>query len=200
MKGIHERRVSGLVAVRARHEKKKASDIEARERPDRLDEILTRQTIPEVVQKALEWKVTKKVESEEQRQARKKGYEDCVEQRIKRKMDCIHKLYLNAHDFIVDEKELSARIDKVFGTDENPVCWDNQPNHISVWNMDVPQGTESLGNNFGPLPDDVNMRSEAEKKELKRRIMRIAGELTGGKIEVPEQLKDSSSADTPFTQ
>jgi hypothetical protein len=196
MKGIHERRVSQVVAIRARHAERKASDMEAQERPERLDEVLTRQTIPEVVQKALEWKVNKKMESEEEKQARKQGYEQCVEQRVARKMDCIHRLYLNAQDFIVNEEELSARIEKMFGTDENPVCWNNHPRSISVWQVGEPQGTSSLGHVFETKSDDLlAQRDEMEERELKRRIMRIAGELTGGKIEVPQKLEDSYPVD-----
>jgi hypothetical protein len=116
---------------------------------------------------------------------------------MRRKMDCIHRLYLNAQDFIVDEEELSARIEKVFGTADNPICWNNVPGQMSVRGIGPPEGSSSLAHVFGPQSQQAGLPSIIiqEQKELKRRIVKIAGELAGGKVELPGGLKDSHPDD-----
>jgi hypothetical protein len=190
MKGIFERRVSQAHKERIVKKSRIIKDLKARNAPARQEDILTQQSVPEVVRLALAWKPTKKVETEQEKQERKQTYDEIVEQKLQHKMDQVHKLYLNAGNFIIDENQLNEQIDKVFGSDEKPIYWNG--NGISVWQTGPPSGTKGLGSSFSQAPTLTGYGDNfKERNDMMKRIMKIAGELSGGKIEEPEFLNDS---------
>lgn len=104
--------------------------------------------------------------------------------------DALMDLYMKASDFIVQEKDLKAEIDKCFSEDyfrkkalsgnligaaDN--VWDVEGFPTSIADM----AKEILGTSKKPLEASV---TEAERSAL--RTKRIAEEFTGGKIETPD--------------
>jgi hypothetical protein len=85
----------------------------------------------------------------------------------------LHNLYINAQSFIVTEAQLNAEIEKVFGTDEAPVRW-NQSN--GVW------GLEGRPRTVG---DMLNLERKGDGKVVDEggmgRMRRVVETLTGGR-------------------
>lgn len=95
----------------------------------------------------------------------------------------LHDLYVNAREFMVEEAQLDEAIDKVFGTEEEPIGW----------GIDGSVGLRSEGNKeglspwHGPMPEGVgDMLQKLKGGEgvglAKERIRKVAEELTGGKM------------------
>lgn len=70
----------------------------------------------------------------------------------------LHDLYVNAREFIVEEEQLDEAIDKVFGTEENPMGWDTKGNMgpraqgkdgLSPWHGPVPEGVSEMMQGIG---------------------------------------------------
>jgi hypothetical protein len=154
----------------------------ARNAPERVEDEYARESVSEAVKYILESKVQTLPEPEEEFQARAEIYDAINQAKKEERMDQLHELYMKARNFIVTEEQLSEEIEKVFGADDNPVVWPG--NSLSVWGQRRPPSTTELA---GVLPEDVG--SERRVKALKRRMYRIAGELTGGEIDLPEHLK-----------
>jgi hypothetical protein len=94
----------------------------------------------------------------------------------------LHNLYINAREFIVEESQLDEAIEKAFGTEEEPLGWDNRGN---VGKRS--EGNEGLSKFAGPLPEGTGDRLRklhgGEGVGLaKERVKRVAEELTGGKM------------------
>jgi hypothetical protein len=192
IKGIFERRVTEARKENKDHIQTATSLKRARTAPPRLDEVLTQQSIPEVVRMAIEWRPRKKQFSPATQQKRKARVQQRLELKIQNKMKHVHTLYLNARNFIVDQEQLDERIDKAFGSDEDPIYWNSTG--MSVWHMGPPSGLKDLavlGTQSAPQDSLLSTDSQKQKNAMMRRMLSIAGELTGGKIEVPEEIKDS---------
>jgi hypothetical protein len=188
--GIYERRVSQARKQKSVQKLQVFKNKRARNAPIRQDEVLTQQSIPDVVKQAMSWSPTAKVESEEQRQARTQAYDEIVERKLQHKMDRVHTLYLNARSFIIDEETLNERIEKIFGSDEKPIYWNG--NGTSVWQTGTPSGTKDLASGGSQIVSMAGYGDNfKERNEMIKRIMKIAGELSGGTIEEPEFLSDS---------
>lgn len=178
LKGIHRRRVGQEKEDIFKRQVEKRANFEAKTRPDRPDELLTQQSVPAVVREALAWVPKPKQLSPEERAEKKAKYDACVEERMRFKMDCVHSLYMNAHKFIINEEQLNTRIEQAFGEDDNPVIWDGRsPN---VWAVGNPIETSELVTRRG------HTSNEDDREAMKKRMMQIAGALTGGKIKEPK--------------
>lgn len=96
--------------------------------------------------------------------------------RVDERQEALHALYMRAHDFIINEQQLDAQIDKVFGTMANPAVFGARGS--SVWANGVPPSLRDLtrkANSTGAVGNDVSERTVS-------RLRRMAEELTGGKM------------------
>lgn len=94
----------------------------------------------------------------------------------------LHDLYTNAREFIIDEAQLDAAIEKAFGTEESPMGWDIKGNMGPR-----SEGKEGLSPWHGPMPEGVgDMMQKLRGGEgvglAKERVKKVAEQLTGGKI------------------
>ncbi|KAH7406334.1 hypothetical protein DE146DRAFT_651367 [Phaeosphaeria sp. MPI-PUGE-AT-0046c] len=94
----------------------------------------------------------------------------------------LHDLYVNAREFMVEEAQLDEAIEKVFGTEEEPIGWgiDGSAGLRS-------EGKEGLSPWHGPMPEGVgDMLQKLKGGEgvglAKERVRKVAEELTGGKM------------------
>jgi hypothetical protein len=177
MQDLFRRRVNAATSDLATKRAKRQKDLEALNRPKADDEVLTEESIPKVVRDALAWKPQKINLSDEEKLAKRKEYDDTVERRIGRKMEAVHDLYLNAREFIIDPKQLNDEIEKVFGPDDNPIVWEGMGYGTSPWKHGPPLGTSQLAA-VSEISNDLKLENEAARQ----RMLRIAGELTGGRI------------------
>lgn len=100
----------------------------------------------------------------------------------------LHTLYLHAKEYIVTEDELSKAIDDTFGTDDNlpGFAAANSRQGRSIWARgELLNTAEMLATNQG-RGNKALPRNSSPEIVTRNRIHRIAEELTGGKIELPE--------------
>ncbi len=114
--------------------------------------------------------------------ARSRAYQRRVARVQQVRASRLHDLYTNARKFIVDEQQLDEAIEKVFGTEEQPVGWDHR-GVMGPWT----DGNEGLSPWHGPLPEGVgDMLKKLKGGEgvglAKERVKKVAEELTGGKL------------------
>lgn len=94
----------------------------------------------------------------------------------------LHDLYVNAREFMVEESQLDEAIDKVFGTEEEPIGW-GIDGSVGLRS----QGKEGLSPWHGPMPEGVgDMLQKLKGGEgvglARERVRKVAEELTGGKM------------------
>ena len=87
--------------------------------------------------------------------------------------EALHNLYVNAQHFIVNEQQLNEEIDRVFGSDEMPVRW-NQTN--GIWGLQ--EKPRTAGEMMAQTRSGKNSDVDTQGNE---RMRRIAETLTGGK-------------------
>jgi hypothetical protein len=165
-------------------------DIKALNAPPRHDDKWTSLNVSKPVRDALRKKSTKRDESETERARRKADVEKRIQDRVDDRLQNLHTLYLHAKDFIINEQQLDAEIDRVFGSEDLPMTWAG--GRKSVWTLGHPAGTTDL---IGLKPKTGMMAAQANEinQAMQERMMRIAGKLTGGKIQVPEDIKKKKS-------
>ncbi|KAK2741226.1 hypothetical protein FQN57_005688 [Myotisia sp. PD_48] len=100
--------------------------------------------------------------------------EDALLSQREHKMDSIHTLYMNARNFIVNEAQLNAEIEKVFPAEANPDWQSVVGDGTNIWNLGAPPTMAALGNQ---AKDQVT-----KWEQVQRRTKNIAEALTGGKI------------------
>jgi len=96
--------------------------------------------------------------------------------RVDERQEALHSLYMRAQDFIINEQQLDAQINKVFGTATAPVVFGARGS--SVWANGTPPSLRDLAkkaNSTGQGGNDVSERTV-------NRLRRMAEELTGGKM------------------
>lgn len=91
----------------------------------------------------------------------------------------LHDLYINAREFIVNEEQLDEAIEKEFGTEDEPIGWDQKGNKVpgevgqSVWSGPIQEGVQEKLQ---------QLKGGAGVGLAKERVRRVAEELTGGKM------------------
>ncbi|KAF2691758.1 hypothetical protein K458DRAFT_425654 [Lentithecium fluviatile CBS 122367] len=111
--------------------------------------------------------------------ARRKGYRNRLAKQDAVREQRLHHLYTNAREFIVNEEQLDEAIEKAFGTEANPVRWDNHgaisptASGMSPWD--------------GPMPEGVGDKLQSLKGGegvglAKERVRKLVEALTGGKM------------------
>lgn len=94
--------------------------------------------------------------------------------RADERQEALHALYTRAKDFIINEQQLDAHIDRVFGTATNPVVFGARGS--SVWANGSPPNLRDLSKKANTMAgNDVSERTV-------NRMRRMAEELTGGKM------------------
>ena len=116
-------------------------------------------------------------------EARRRAYERRIAAQQQTRESRLHDLYTNARTFIVSEEQLDAAIEDAFGTEENPLGWDNRGqvglrttgyhDGLSPWNGPMPEGVGDMMN---------KLRSGEGVGLAKERMKKLAEELTGGKL------------------
>ncbi|KAK8237792.1 hypothetical protein IWZ00DRAFT_221219 [Phyllosticta capitalensis] len=95
--------------------------------------------------------------------------------------DQLHTLYMHARDFIVTEEQLASKIDQVFGTEDHPADFYGHGGSTtfgrSIWAKDAPKNVSQM---IG-LRNQTAIKTDATVA-THHRILKIAEELTGGKI------------------
>jgi hypothetical protein len=113
---------------------------------------------------------------------RREAYERRVAKVQSVRTSRLHDLYVNAREFIVDEAQLDEAIEKTFGTEEEPMGW-NEKGEMG------PRSESKLGLSpwHGPMPEGVgDMLQKLKGGEgvglAKERVKKVAEALTGGKM------------------
>ena len=154
-----EGRKSGLRAL---------GNVRAAKAPAPMDEVLTSQSLHPSVRLAL---ATGNVAGPKPVAPSK--WPAVQERKSKERKEALHNLYVNAQHFIVNESQLNEEIEKVFGTDERPVRW-NQTN--GIWGLDAKPRTASEMLNIEQRARETDVDAQGQQ-----RMKRIAEVLTGGK-------------------
>jgi hypothetical protein len=164
-------------------------DLKALNAPARHDETWTGLNVSKAIRDALRKKSTEKQQSVEERARRKADVEKRAQDRVDDRLQSLHSLYLHAKDFIINEKQLDEEIDRVFGSEDVPMTWSG--GRKSVWTLGNPAGTNDMIGFKPRRAADSRMQAQTQESNqmMKERMMRIAGQLTGGKIPIPDDIK-----------
>lgn len=178
---------SGLKGLWTRKEKKEQRDskigaekhrahMKAGLAPERVDDFLTRSTIRA---ETLQTEVLPDPQRFEKAEASRRLTQQKEAERKEARRDAIMELYMNARDFIVDEKHLEAEVDRMFS--EN--YW-RDPAKDSAWEE---WGTQSgifdmVGRVVRDSPGNAMEQYTADYSRNMKRQKRTAEELTGGKM------------------
>ncbi|KAL3466053.1 hypothetical protein BJX64DRAFT_251583 [Aspergillus heterothallicus] len=98
-----------------------------------------------------------------------------AEQKELARRDSLHTLYMNARDFIVNEEQLGAAIDKAFPDGLNEAWRNDQGPGENIWNLGFPTSVnEALA---------AGTRSDVDRWEkVQERVKKLGEEITGGKL------------------
>lgn len=156
-------------------EKHKAH-IEAGLAPERLDEFLTRSTISA---ETLQTEVLPDPQRFEKAEASRQLMEQKEAEKKEARRDALMELYMNAREFIVDEKQLKAEIDRMFSENywrdsAKDSAWDEWGTQAGIFDMVGRVARDAPGNSMEQYTVDYSRNMKRQK--------RTAEELTGGKI------------------
>jgi hypothetical protein len=180
------------VSVKKRKEQRVKTEILAQTAPERLDEELTGQSVPLEIRELLDGKGWCEPETPEETAKRKAGHDELLKAKDERRASQVHELYMHAKKFITTEDQLAAEIERTFGPDWRPVTWGNSK---SIWGVGKPMSTgemlqvhdQGLGVNRRDL---VTVKDNAVDQRTLQRYVKIAAELTGATIPIPDELKE----------
>ena len=96
------------------------------------------------------------------------------------RQDALHTLYMHARDFITTEAQLSDEVERVF----KPIAieWAGDAAGDNIWNTGSPETVQDLLNSVNKMDDKAIRRHESYARQSHERVLRVAEELTGGKI------------------
>ncbi|KAL2842168.1 hypothetical protein BJY01DRAFT_216851 [Aspergillus pseudoustus] len=112
----------------------------------------------------------------EQRLALSKArLEEKTQQKELARRESLHTLYMNARDFIVNEQQLAAAIDKAFPDGINEAWRNDQTNGENIWNLGFPTSV--------PEALTRGTRTDADRwDKVQERVKKLGEEITGGKL------------------
>jgi hypothetical protein len=179
-------------SVKKRKAQRAQTDILAQTAPERLDEELTGQSVPLVIRELLDGKGWCDAETPEETAKRKAQHDQRLEEKENRRASQVHELYMHAREFITTEEQLEAEIERAFGPDWRPVTWGNSK---SIWGIGKPMSTAEMlqvhDQGLGVIRRDlVTVKDNAVDQRTLQRYVKIAAELTGAKIPIPDELKE----------
>ncbi|KAI4941960.1 hypothetical protein J4E91_010510 [Alternaria rosae] len=179
VKALHERKVTSEAQYLAKIQAIGAKRRELATAPRREVDILTETSVAKGIREFLTDSLPPRPDITK---ARSRAYRRRVARVQEVRASRLHDLYTNARKFIVDEQQLDEAIEKVFGTEEQPVGWDARGvmgpredgrNGLSPWDGPLPEG----------VGDMLNKLKGGEGVGLaKERVKKVAEELTGGKM------------------
>jgi len=185
---LYQRYASDEISTTRKKEDATLRRLRKVEAPERSDVTWTAQSIPQHIRDALTRASTKRVLTQEEKDAKIQEYQKRFKEKERKRLEAIHSLYLNAKNFITTEAQLTAEIERVFGSNDNPVTWSAK--RKSVWHLGRPPGTDQLVGMEMQRADEADHLTRAQSDPLMReRIMRIAGQLTGGKPRITQAQK-----------
>ncbi|MCJ1390624.1 hypothetical protein MMC18_003485 [Xylographa bjoerkii] len=174
---LHQRKVRSDRRIAARTEFNQAEHERRIHEPEREDERLTN---PSIIQ-ALKPGYTSNLPdpNREARVAKMKArFETKEAAKAEERRNALHSLYMNARDFIVTEEALNAKVDEVFDHE----WFRNYPEH-SIWDKEgFPDTVQSMLTQANSSRRDNAQSTSGYIQLTKRRVQRIAEELTGGKM------------------
>jgi hypothetical protein len=99
-----------------------------------------------------------------------------------KRQDALHTLYMHARNFITTEAQLDEAIEKIFV--EQP--WENIPGKEtskSIWDAEgPPPSVQTMMNEMNRVQKSVILKNKAPIIITGKRMLKIAEELTGGKM------------------
>lgn len=177
---LRQRKERDDQAAAARSAAKHAQSLRLAYAPEREDERLTNPTIHSAIHPAARGALPDP--NREARIAQKRANVAAIQaQREEDRRSMLHTLYMNARDFIVDPQVLDKEIDRVF---DDPDSFTNDTvRGMNVWALGLPQTVEQMLSAASRKPGGKAIDRDTDFGLLeKKRIDRIAEELTGGKI------------------
>ncbi|MCJ1414763.1 hypothetical protein MMC32_001091 [Xylographa parallela] len=174
---LHQRKVRSDRRMTARSAFKQAEHERRIHEPEREDERLTN---PSIIQ-ALKRDSANHLPDPD-REARvtkmKARFEAKESAKAEERRNALHSLYMNARDFIVTEEALNAKVDEVF----DHKWFRNYPEH-SIWDKEgFPDTVQSMLSESNSSKRGNAQSTSGYIQLTKRRVQRIAEELTGGKM------------------
>lgn len=179
-----ERRTAWLAARSAGRLAERRELLEAKERDD---ERLTKTSVTDIMLAPLKRTGVMPDPNRAERLAEKASRVAATQEaKAQKTQAALHELYLQARNFIVTEDQLDKAIDSEFGTQTNPREWPQ--NQISVWGEGLPPTLQSMveqaSRASGPGGKNLNTDDiDARERLMRERLGRVAGELTGGKLD-----------------
>ncbi|MCJ1400533.1 hypothetical protein MMC11_003739 [Xylographa trunciseda] len=174
---LHQRKVRSDRRIAARTAFKQAEHERKIHEPEREDERLTN---PSIIQALKSGSTTSLPDPDrEARVAKMKARFEAKEAaKAEERRNALHSLYMNARDFVVTEEALNAKVDEVFDHE----WFRNYPEH-SIWDKEgFPDTVQNLLTQSTSGKKDNAYSTSGYIQLTKRRVQRIAEELTGGKM------------------
>ncbi|SPO06140.1 uncharacterized protein DNG_08829 [Cephalotrichum gorgonifer] len=176
LKGLWQRKIKRDEKEAAVGANKLRDHVAAGLKAEGTDEFLT---LPSILPATLQTEVIPDPERFEKAEASKRAMAEKAEEDRHERRNTIMELYMNAHDFIVEERELEAEVDKIFS--EN--YW-RDPSRNSAWDE---WGTQAglfdmVGQTVRNPPAHAVEHYTADYSRNMKRQKKTAEELTGGKM------------------
>ncbi|EKG15359.1 hypothetical protein MPH_07410 [Macrophomina phaseolina MS6] len=150
--------------------------------PPRDDEVFTNPSVSKAVREFLDGSYNKAPRKDVA--AQRAALQARENAKSRERKDALHTLYVHARDFIVTEDQLSKVIEDTFGTDDNlPGFQPGNPKQgRSIWARDAPLSTADMLARQQGRSNMAGERHQGSEPVTRRRIQKIAEELTGGKL------------------
>ncbi|EDU49790.1 hypothetical protein Ptr902_09873 [Pyrenophora tritici-repentis] len=179
VKELHERKVTSEAEYLAKIQAIGATRRELAMAPRREVDILTETSVAKGIRDFLTDSLPPRPDISK---ARSRAYQRRMARVQEMRASRLHDLYTNAREFIVDEQQLEEAIDKAFGSEEQPIGWDNRGNMGLRAN-----GQDGLSPWAGPIPEGVvellqKLKGGEGVGLARERVKKLAEELTGGKM------------------
>ena len=152
--------------------------------PARDDEQFTATSVPHAIQPSIHRGLPDPNREERVAEMRRRTQAQLAAKREER-LNMLHTLYMNARDFITTEAELEKLVDNVFDDQEQfSTAYTTGEN---IWNLGHPETVKTLlGIQERTGPQTAIDRAEGYGTVTRKRLNRIAEELTGGKMDIAE--------------
>ncbi|KAL2814274.1 hypothetical protein BJX63DRAFT_392612 [Aspergillus granulosus] len=174
LKALHKRKqqTDRIMAQQSREKQQRRAQV--LKQGEREDVVLTR---PSVINEMLpQHRPVLPDPDREQRLALARArLEEKAQQKEMARRDSLHTLYMNARDFIVNEQQLTAAIDKAFPDGVNEAWRNDKENGENIWNLGFPTTVQQA------LIDDTKTNADRWDK-VQGRVKKLAEEITGGKL------------------
>ncbi|KAJ5094245.1 hypothetical protein N7456_010106 [Penicillium angulare] len=156
-----------------RSAKRKANRERILRQPEPEDERLTRSSVVEAM------KSQKHALADPNREERLALSQMRVEankaQKIAARKEDLHSLYMGARNFIINEEQLNAEIERVFPDGENEAWRNDHQQGENIWNLGIPPTVQHIVNE--------SRKSETHRWDVSQgRLKKLGEQLTGGKL------------------